>query len=122
LAYDAGERVATPAEPMPHDPPPVGSHCRLDRRSVALHAAIAEIIRRDPSAVQRALANLARWELTAPGPWIAEWRGWLLGEREALLNFLIERSPQADRLRQSSPFTGILSLHERKRILESHAA
>lgn len=102
--------------------PFVSDHRRLDQRSVALHGAVADAIRRNPAAINRALSNLARWEQTLEGSWIAEWRALLLGPRDALLSFLTERSERADRLRQSSPFTGVLSATERKRIYESHAA
>jgi hypothetical protein len=97
-------------------------HRRLDERSLALHGAVADAIRRDPAAINRALSNLARWEKTLDGSWIAEWRTLLLGPQDALLAFLTERSERADRLRQSSPFTGVLSPAQRRRIHESHAA
>jgi hypothetical protein len=100
----------------------VSDHQRFDQRSAALHAAIADALRRDPEGVERALANLDRWQRTVEGAWIAEWRALLLGPREALLAFLTERSDRADRLRQSSPFTGVLSVSERRKIYESYAA
>jgi hypothetical protein len=100
----------------------VSDHHRLDQRSLALHRAVSDIIRRDPAVVERALGNLARWETTSPGPWIEAWRALLLGSRDELLAFLVERSERADRLRQSSPFAGVLSPLERRRIYESYAA
>lgn len=101
---------------MPND------HCRLDQRSLAMHQAVAEKIRRDPAIIQHALSNLERWETSAPGPWITEWRSLLEGNRDDLLGVLVEQSERADRLRQSSPFAGVLSPMERRRIHESHAA
>jgi len=103
-------------------PVPLRDHRLLDQRSLALHQAVSETIQRDPSAIERALRNLARWEATAPGPWIGEWRSLLLGSRVELLALLVERSERADRLRQSSPFAGVLSPLERRRIYESFAA
>ena len=98
---------------------PLGSdHRRLDRRSLALHEAVADAIRRDPAVIDRALDNLSRWEMTVSGSWIDEWRVLLRGSRDALLAFLVEQSERADRLRQSSPFTGVLSDDERRRIIE----
>lgn len=97
-------------------------HRRLDQRSLALHLAVAERIGRDSTIIDRALRNLARWETSAPGPWIPEWRILLQGPRNELLEFMVERSERADRLRQSSPFAGVLSPLERRRIYESHAA
>lgn len=103
-------------------PLPMNDHTRLDLRSLALHAAVAEIVRRNPGVIEKALQNLSRWESSAPGPWIGEWRAILLRPREELLSFLVERSERADRLRQSSPFAGVLSQSERRRIYESYAA
>ncbi|TXI74553.1 MAG: hypothetical protein E6Q43_04380 [Dokdonella sp.] len=102
--------------------PFVSDHRRFDQRSLALHSAVAEAIRRNPDGIRRALLNLERWEKSLQGSWISEWRALLLGPQEALLAFLTERSERADRMRQSSPFTGLLSAAERRRIYESHAA
>jgi DNA relaxase NicK len=103
---------------MPSDNP----HERLNRRSLALHRAIAARLRQEPRLVQQAIDNLIRWKRSADGPWIAEWMQLLNGDREMLLALLEQRSETADRLRQSSPFTGILDATERKRIIESFAA
>jgi hypothetical protein len=102
--------------------PFASDHRRHDERSLALHSAVAETIRHDPSVIPRALANLSRWEKTIQGSWIAEWRALLSGPKDQLLAFLTEKSERADRLRQSSPFTGVLSASERRRIYESYAA
>jgi len=97
-------------------------HQRLDRRSLALHRAVAAALCLDPGLVQKARDNLARWEQTTPGPWIAEWREVLDGPLDALLALLVSPDENATRMRQSSPFTGVLSATERKMIYESHAA
>lgn len=99
----------------------MNDHRRLDQRSLALHSAIADLILHKPEAIDRALSNLSRWETTVAGSWIAEWRELLLGPRGALLLFLTERSERADRLRQSSPFAGVLSETVRRRILNAYA-
>src|SRR3546814_13938302 len=96
-------------------------HRRHDERSLALHRAVASAIRRDPTVIQKALANISRWEQLAPGPWLAEWRAVLTGPLETLLALLESPDKNAVRLRQSSPFTGVLSEAERRRIYESHA-
>lgn len=88
---------------------------------MALHQAVAASIARDPSVIEHARSNLARWEQTAPGPWIGEWRALLNSPLETLVSFLGERSERADRLRQSSPFAGVLCDAERRRIYESFA-
>jgi len=102
--------------------PTVSDHRRLELRSLALHRAVADMLRREPLAIERALSNLARWETSVQGSWISEWRELLLGPRERLLTFLTEQSERADRLRQSSPFAGVLPASVRRRIYESHAA
>jgi hypothetical protein len=96
-------------------------HRRLDRRSLAIHRAVADVIRQDPDADRVALENLARLERTAEGSWISEWRALLLGPRGALLSFLVEDSERADRLRQSNLFAGVLSAAERERIFRESA-
>ncbi|PKM16338.1 MAG: hypothetical protein CVV12_03575 [Gammaproteobacteria bacterium HGW-Gammaproteobacteria-2] len=99
----------------------VNDHHRLDQRSLALHQAIAGALRRDPSLVQKAKGNLDRWEKTAPGPWIAEWRAVLDGPFDALLALLVASDENAVRMRQSSPFAGVLTEAERRAIYKSHA-
>jgi hypothetical protein len=103
--------------PIRHD------HHRLDARSRALHAAIASRIRRDPALLAIPLANLDRWEQEGgPARAFQEWRQILLSEPlELVLSLLEEDSERADRLRQSSPFTGILSPEERAEIFRSYA-
>lgn len=98
-----------------------GEDVRRALRRLALHEAVADAIRRDPSAIEHALSNLARWETTVSGSWIEEWRALLRGPREALLALIVERSERADRLRRSSPFAGVLSDEERLRIFDLFA-
>lgn len=95
---------------------------RLDQRSLALHQAVADALRRDPSLVQKAQRNLARWEKTVPGPWIAEWRAVLDGPFDALLALLVAPDENAVRMQKSSPFAGVLTEAERRAIYKSHAA
>jgi hypothetical protein len=87
-----------------------------------MHAVIAEKIQRDPSLLTIPRNNLqrwkSRWEGDAPS-WFKEWleimrRPWL--EIAALIT---EPSETAARLRQSSPFAGVLSAAERRRIYEA---
>ena len=49
-------------------------HQRLDERSLALHAAVADKLQADPSLVGRANANLSRWRATLNGAWLDESR------------------------------------------------
>jgi hypothetical protein len=101
-------------------------HDWVDERSCALHDAIAHKIRREPALLDVARMNLERWQRTCSEdvkPVFADWeamiRDWPL---ETLLNFLTEKSERADRMRQSSPFSGILTAAERNRIFAEYEA
>lgn len=106
----------------PMDSKSQSDHHRLDARSRALHAAVAARIRHDPSLIAIALANLERWERqSGPDPALREWSEILHSQPlEQVLALLEEDSERADRLRQSSPFTGILSPEERMEILRAY--
>ena len=99
-------------------------HDWIDERSRALGAAIGECLRADPTLVSRAWARLATWERTAVErgdrrimPALHEWRELLRTlDLDALIAFLSEATVRATRLRQSSPFVGILSDSERAAI------
>ena len=97
-------------------------HERLDERSLALHAAVAAKIRRNPALIERARANLYRWRASLSGSWMDEWQTILDGPLEGVVACLNERSERATRLRQSSPFAGLLTSRERRAIYESFAA
>ena len=94
-------------------------HRRLDERSLALHAAVAEKIQFNPALVEKARANLSRWRTSLNGSWLDEWQAILDGPIEGVIACLRDRSERAVRLRQSSPFAGLLSAQERRAIYES---
>lgn len=101
----------------------VRQHDWIDERSRALAGAILEHLRRAPTLVGRALHTIDRWERVpnrggqATDPLCQEWRAILTTMPvEALLAFLVSPSEEATRLRQSSPFVGILSPNERAAI------
>jgi len=99
--------------------PTYSSHRILEARSLALHALIAAKIERDPSLLEIPLRNLERWDQNSRGTaphWIAEWRDILQRPWPAIAALLTEQSENAVRLRQSSPFPGILTEAERRRI------
>lgn len=98
------------------------THDWVDERDRAVHAAVAEHLRQDPSLVRVALRNLDRFGATAsPGTrWaFAEWRR-LIRELPVaeLLEFLTSGGEHATRMRQSSPFFGILPRAERDAIFD----
>ncbi|HMS08419.1 MAG TPA: hypothetical protein PKE66_02955 [Pyrinomonadaceae bacterium] len=100
----------------------------VDLFALELHRAIAEKMLRDERAViARAKANIARWlnsgnfpnEIGAP---LREWMKILESESPAnLRKLIVEQSDEGQRLRSSSPFTGILSKAEREAIMKKCA-
>jgi hypothetical protein len=92
-----------------------GGHQRIDRRSLAMHRAIAEKLRADPSLLAIARENLDRW-LTQRGssqPYWDAWREILKRPLEEVLSLMVEESEKMTALRQSNPFPGILTPRER---------
>jgi hypothetical protein len=98
-------------------------HIRLDERSLALHRLVVQKLLADPVLLDKARANVRRWQQShgSPSFALAEWERILSGTVDQVANFLVERSERATRLRQSSPFTGILTEAERLAIDESHS-
>jgi hypothetical protein len=99
------------------------THQQIEERSILLHRAAAQKIRENPGLLAIARDNLCRWiEQVGPRPYWAEWKTLLDGPLADLLAFMISPSEDARRLRQCSPFAGILSPRERWKIYESFAA
>jgi transcriptional regulator with XRE-family HTH domain len=97
---------------------------REDRRSLALHAAIAERLRAEPGPVlASARRSLARMRSQHPGArqLLDEWRVLLRRPLSALVAVLLDPDPWARELRQVTPFTGLLSARERKEVLRAFA-
>ena len=96
-------------------------HAWIDERSRALHARIAEKLQAQPSLVSEAIGNLDRWEwLRGRDAAVDEWRDILDRPLHELLRLLAEESENADRLRQSSPFAGILTEEERTEVFQHY--
>ncbi|WP_432262833.1 hypothetical protein [Cupriavidus sp. TMH.W2] len=102
--------------------PPHNDHRRLDLRSLALHRMVADKLAANPALLEVAQCNLIRWREHMRGTWLDEWDAYLNGPFDQLLAFLREDSETATRLRQSSPFAGILTEQERLAIYESYSA
>jgi hypothetical protein len=99
----------------------VRSHQWIEERSLALHEAVAARLEAQPELVRVARANLERWLRERSVPALREWQ--VLLERAPLAEILmILRSPTetAARLRQSSPFAGLLTPAERQAILSRY--
>ena len=94
-------------------------HALIDRRNAEEDRSVACHLRRDRRILRQARANLRRW-MARDGkrvrPVFAEW--WRILERlnaDQIADFLISDTPLARRLRQSSPFLGLLPPTRRKR-------
>lgn len=98
-------------------------HSRLDERSLAMHRLIARKLRTDPTLLEKARQNVRRWQKQDGSPRLAlaEWEQILRGSPRQVADFIAGRSERATRLRQSSPFAGILTEAERKAIYESYS-
>lgn len=97
---------------------------REERRSLLLHAAIAERLRAQPEPiVARARASLMRMHALHPGarPLLDEWRVFLRRPVDALVAVLLDPSPWGRELRQVTPFTGVLSARERAAVYRQFA-
>jgi hypothetical protein len=92
------------------------THQEIDRRSLALHCLVAERVMRDPALFEKARRTLGRWRQTvcvASQPYLEEWERLMNQGIDACLSVAVEDSQRAAALRQSSPFSGILTNRER---------
>ena len=86
----------------------------LDQRSLALNRAVAERLKGDPSLLRQARGNLMRWLARHQGaPQLCrcyqEWLEILDGQPlQVILELLTGEDERARRLRQNSPFAGVL--------------
>jgi hypothetical protein len=100
------------------------THEWIDQRSLALDRAIAQKLRAQPGLFHRAKTTLERWiqqrQPSVPSV-LLEWREildcWPL---EKVLELLISTDERPRRLRQSSPFCGILSPTERLTVFKEY--
>ena len=119
----AGFRAVTRWEEKATMPAVFSSHRLHEARSLAMHAAIARKIEREPALLKKARDNLQRWrqlEAHQPTPkWLKEWNVLLKRPWSEIASLIMEPSERAARLRQSSPFAGLLSAVERQRIYEA---
>lgn len=92
-------------------------HELTDKISLALGHRVAEHLSRQPELLQVARDNLDRWSRrNADAPSLlrcyAEWRGILERPLEEICRLLNSDTEEARRLRQNSPFAGVLSPQE----------
>jgi hypothetical protein len=101
-------------------------HRRLEERSLALHREIARRIRKNPDLLTGVRDRLTedirsgRFSVSLTDA-MQEWLELLnRSSLEQILELLVDQGENARRLRQSTPFAGILTQEERRRILEEH--
>jgi hypothetical protein len=121
-ALVAGRARAGALDPTKLAPPSAGddhAHDRAERRNRAYHAALARGLRR--ATVQKALHQLWRWseEGNIDPRYAAEWEDVLQRPLPEIKRLLVDDSQRARDLRQNSPFAGLLSEPERRKILEA---
>jgi hypothetical protein len=121
----AGFRSVSLWQPRKAVPAPYSSHRLLEARSLAMHAFIVHKIEREPKLLEIAHANLERWRKRwndEPPAWFQEWRAILRRPWPEIAARITEPSEDAARLRQSSPFAGVLTPSERNRIYDAFRA
>lgn len=95
-------------------------YLKSDFRSLEIHNLIAEKLEDNPSLVNVAINNINRWKKqnSFPQPYLDEWLNIINSGQDVLLSFLRSTTEDAQRLRSSSPFPGIISEEERNKIFE----
>lgn len=99
--------------------PPVRSHQWIDFVDLVAHRAMARKIRREPKLFNRARRNIARWKKVNRGcpAALREWKEILRNnDLNTVLRLMTRADEEGNRLRQSSPFCGILTKPEREAI------
>jgi hypothetical protein len=100
-------------------------HRILDARSLAMHCVIAQKISRDPDLLDKAKTNLERWSAKSKDPlpeYLHEWQEILDRPWPEIAEIITSMSEDATRLRSSSPFAGVLTADERKKIYAAFRA
>jgi len=100
------------------------THPQIDERSLALAKAIVKKIEGDPArqGLEKARATCRRWFRQRPAPAVREWLEILDRPWEEIRAVLLDETEEGQRLRQSDPFCGILTAHERWAIYRAHQA
>lgn len=101
------------------------SHRVLEARSLAMHVLIVRKIDANPALLDVARDNLIRWAQQREGEipaWLTEWQALMQRPWPAIAALLTEQSENSIRLRQSTPFAGVLTQEERARVYEAFRA
>ena len=86
----------------------------------ALHEAIIDKIRKDPTLLEIPIKNIEQWKKqnNFPQPYLDDWLAHFEKGQKHLFDFMLEPSQEGQRLRSSSPFAGILNQQERMEIFK----
>jgi hypothetical protein len=123
----AGLRSSTRWQPTatPVTTPGLLKHRVIEARSLAMHCLIAQKIGRDPRLLDVARRNLAAWLARYgdnPPRALEEWQAILARPWPEVAALITDPGEAAARLRQSSPFAGVLTPSERRRVYEAFRA
>jgi len=123
----AGLRVSTRWRPLaaPAMSPGLLKHRIIEARSLAMHCLIAHKIARDPRLLGTARRNLASWSARYrenPPQVFEEWKAILDRPWPEIAALITDTGETAIRLRQSSPFAGVLTRAERNKVYEAFRA
>lgn len=120
----AGLHASTRWQPAASTPltPGLLKHRLIEARSLAMHCLIVRKVDAKPRLLNVARRNveswLARYGHSAPAA-LEEWRAILSRPWPEIASILVDPGERGARLRQSSPFAGVLTQAERRRIYEA---
>jgi hypothetical protein len=123
----AGLRASTRWQPTTAAPltPGLLKHRLIEARSLAMHCLIARKIAADPRLLDVARRNLAAWAArygdNVPRA-LLEWRDVLDRPWPEIAALITDPGEPATRMRQSTPFAGVLTAAERRRVYEAFRA
>jgi hypothetical protein len=122
--HAAGLRLSTRWQPMASPAMSLGllKHRVIEARSLAMHCLIAQKIARNPRLLDLARRNLAAWSARYGDDLpraLEEWRAILARPWHEIAALITDAGESATRLRQSSPFAGVLTESERRRVYEA---
>jgi len=122
--HAAGLRASTRWRPaaVAAASPGLLKHRIIEARSLAMHCLIARKIAADPGLLAAARRKLAAWAArygnSVPRT-LEEWRAILDRPWPEIAALITDAGESAARLRQSSPFAGVLTPSERQRVYEA---
>lgn len=98
---------------------PLTGHRRNEDRSLRLHRAVAEKLRRDPAVLAKARTRVRSWQAdgSVHSRYADAWDRVLSLSPEEIFERLVDPGERMCALRQSSPFAGALTPQERWQIL-----